>query len=174
MFLHVSVCPQEGSTWAGTPRTRYTPQNQVHPPDQVHHLGRYTPWDQVPPGRYTPGPGTHPRSSACWEIRTTSRRYASYWNAFLLKHFTGLLERIPLIDLLAAQYVFRCRLPEQLHYHDAWQKQPLINCTCPFCTEGEFFFKRERPRPLADTVPEQTGFRDQSPLGPQMMEPPPV
>ena len=34
---------------------------------------------QVPPspGRYTPG------SSACWEIRATSGRYASYWNALL-------------------------------------------------------------------------------------------
>ena len=69
--------------WAGTPpRTRYTPQDQVHPP-----------WDQVhPPGtRYTPpGPGTPPRpgtppSSACWEIWATSGRYASYWNAFLLR-----------------------------------------------------------------------------------------
>ena len=69
---------------------------QVHPPlgpgtppsrDQVHPPGtryiprtRYTPWDQVHP----PGTGTPPRSSACWEIQATSRRYASYWNAFLL------------------------------------------------------------------------------------------
>ena len=35
--------------------------------------GRYTPRDQVHP----------PPSSACWEIRATSGRYASYWNAFL-------------------------------------------------------------------------------------------
>ena len=28
---------------------------------------------------------TPPRSSACWEIRTTSGRYASYWNAYLLE-----------------------------------------------------------------------------------------
>ena len=61
-----------------TPQTRYTPlgpgtpPHQVHPPDQVYPLTRYTPWDQVcprpgtPPGtrytpqtRYTPlGPGT--------------------------------------------------------------------------------------------------------------------
>ena len=47
------------------PRTRYTP------------LGtRYAP----------PGPGTPPVSSACWEIRATSGRYASYWNAFLFSH----------------------------------------------------------------------------------------
>ena len=51
------------------------------------YLGRYPP----PPGRYTPLPqaGTPPGqvhppgSSACWEIRATSGRYASYWNAFL-------------------------------------------------------------------------------------------
>ena len=55
------------------------------------------------------------------------------------KHFTGLRERIPLIDLLAAQYVFRCGLPEQLHYNDAWQKRPLLNGTRPFCTEVSFF-----------------------------------
>ena len=46
----------------GTPRTRYTPQYQVHPPvpgtpaqDQVHPLDRYTPQADTPPRtRYTP------------------------------------------------------------------------------------------------------------------------
>ena len=132
MFLHVSVCPHGGSTWVATPQTRYTPQDQVHPragtprpgtpPRQVHPPGPGTPWAGTHPRPGTlPGDRYAPRSSACWEIRATSGRYASYWNAFLLKHFTGLLERIPLIDLLAAQYVFRCRLPEQLHYNEAWQ-----------------------------------------------------
>ena len=91
------------------PGTRYTPWDQVHPPepgtplgpgtppgteytprDQVHSLWtRYTPQDQVhphphPPGtRYTCRDQVHPPSSACWEIRATSGRYASYWNAFL-------------------------------------------------------------------------------------------
>ena len=70
MFLHLSVCPQGGITWAGTP------QDQVHPPgpgtppwDQVHPPGtryiptgtRYTPQDQVhPPGQVPPRPGTPP------------------------------------------------------------------------------------------------------------------
>ena len=45
---------------------------QVHPPGQVHH-------PPTPPTRYTHRAGT------CWEIRTTSGRYASYRNAFLLK-----------------------------------------------------------------------------------------
>ena len=88
-----------GGTWAGSPPS----EDQVHPPDQVHPFRtRYTPpWtrytrqDQVPsPGtRYPPPrdqvhpspPRTRypPHSSACWEIRATSGRYASYWNAFL-------------------------------------------------------------------------------------------
>ena len=43
-------------------------------------LGAGTPWagsplEQAPPHR----------SRACWEIRSTSGRYASYWNAFLFK-----------------------------------------------------------------------------------------
>ena len=50
------------------PRTRNTPQDQVHPLDQVH----------PPRTRYTP------QCRACWEIWSTCRRYASYWNAILL------------------------------------------------------------------------------------------
>ena len=94
MFLQASVILSTGgggaSTWPGTlPGTRYTPWDQVHSPDQVHHprpgtppqnhvppWTRYTPWDQVPPRpgtppyqvhppwtRYTPlGPGTSPQT----------------------------------------------------------------------------------------------------------------
>ena len=61
-----------------TPPTRYTPQDQVHPSGTRNTpLGPGTPpWDQVPPRtRYTP------RHRACWEIRSTRGRYASYWNA---------------------------------------------------------------------------------------------
>ena len=70
IFLHLSVIlfkggvpgqvpPGKYTPLAGTPPGRYTPQ-QVHP-------------QQVPP----PGPATHAG------IRSTSGRYASYWNAFL-------------------------------------------------------------------------------------------
>ena len=39
--------------------------------------------DQAPPGsRHLPRKQT-PQHSACWEIRATSGRYASYWNAIL-------------------------------------------------------------------------------------------
>ena len=101
MFLHVSLCPQEGeSTWAGThprqvhpqtrytpsryPPDRYTPSDQVHPRDQVHPLAG-TPWAGTPTRtRCTPRARYIPLgSSGCWEIRATSGRYASYWNAFL-------------------------------------------------------------------------------------------
>ena len=50
---------------ADTPQTR-------HPP------GPGTPWEQTPPR-----PGTPSLHSACWEIRSTSGRYTSYWNAIL-------------------------------------------------------------------------------------------
>ena len=77
-------------SWADTPLTG-TPPGQVHP-----WAGTPTPWAGTPnspqagtpPGRYTPLGGYTPRqvhpswSSACWEIRATSRWYASYWNAF--------------------------------------------------------------------------------------------
>ena len=47
-------------------------------------------WDTPLRTRHPPGPGTppqdqahHPRCRACWEIRPTRGRYASYWNAIL-------------------------------------------------------------------------------------------
>ena len=66
----------EGSTsvHAGIPHPPSRPPQQSSPKDQAPPLGPGTP----------PGPGTSPRSSrAYWEIRSTSGRYASYWNAIL-------------------------------------------------------------------------------------------
>ena len=92
----------------GTP-----PRDQVHPQTKYTPLGPGTPpkpgtppsGPGTPPGqgtpprtrynppktRYTPGTRyTHHGSTACWEIRATSGRYASYWNAFLfLTYFRG-------------------------------------------------------------------------------------
>ena len=50
------------------------------------HAGIHpSPWTR---GRHIPtlppSPHTHTQRSACWEIRATSGRYASYWNANLL------------------------------------------------------------------------------------------
>ena len=56
---------------AGTLPPEQTSQEQTPPQDQ-----RQAP----PPGADTPSPSW---CSACWEIRATSGRYASYWNAIL-------------------------------------------------------------------------------------------
>ena len=73
IFLHLFVILFTG----GVP---VTPRDQVPPPrpgtpiqDQVHPPGPGTP----PGTRYTPW------CRACWEIRSTRRQYASYWNAIL-------------------------------------------------------------------------------------------
>ena len=43
---------------------------------------------QTPPGQGDPPPARQtPLRSACWEIRSTSGRYTSYWNAILVHLF---------------------------------------------------------------------------------------
>ena len=39
----------------------------------------------TPPEADTPQKQTFPPRKACWEIRSTSGRYASYWNAILFE-----------------------------------------------------------------------------------------
>ena len=68
MILHVSVCPQGGSTWAGSPLPGQVPPRQVHP------LSRYIPWAGTPPGRY-PQAGTPPWAGTSW-AGTPLGRYA--------------------------------------------------------------------------------------------------
>ena len=93
MFLHVSVIlftggvsgqgelPQAGRTpWAG----RNPPPDQADPPKPPPRPGRPPQIRQTPPpGRHPPRPGRHPPREAESGIRSTSGRYASYWNAFL-------------------------------------------------------------------------------------------
>ena len=99
--VHLQQVPPGMYPPSGTPRGRYIPQ--LHSQAGTHPRGRYTPWAVTPPRQvHTPGQvhipwaGTHPgqvhalgrytpRSSACWKIWATSRRYASHWNAFLFK-----------------------------------------------------------------------------------------
>ena len=70
MFLQASVILSTGG--GRKYLTRYTP-----PPGPGAPRGtRYTPWDQVHP----------PWRRACWEIRSTCGRYASYWNAIFVSH----------------------------------------------------------------------------------------
>ena len=97
IFFHLSVILFTGGEYLG----RYTPQAGISPPGQVHphtpklprvctSLGRYT---TVPLAGTSPWAGTPLHgSSACWEIRATSRRYASYWNAFLYVKFFSPIE----------------------------------------------------------------------------------
>ena len=49
------------------------------------HVGIHTPYppDQTLPWVVDTPLGSRPPHSACWEIRATNGRYASYWNAFL-------------------------------------------------------------------------------------------
>ena len=83
--------------WAGTPPGQLTPLGRyTHslgrctpqagtPPGQVHHPSGqvHHPSGQVlPRGRYTSRTGTPPATVHAG-IRSTSRRYASHWNAFL-------------------------------------------------------------------------------------------
>ena len=90
-FLHVSVCPQGGSTWTGTPKGyRYTPL-EAHPPGSTC----FPPWS-TPPGKHTPG--KHTRLGDGWRCG----RYASFWNAFLL------------------YFIFPCRLSIFLSVRGRW------------------------------------------------------
>ena len=111
IFLHLSVILFTGgsaSVHAGIPQpppnqalpwTRhYLPPSRHlptrHPPDQAPP-GVDTPWSRhLPPEADTPQSRhpltrhppeqTHPPlPMACWEIQSTSGRYASYWNAIL-------------------------------------------------------------------------------------------
>ena len=66
-YVFTGVCPSTGGVSA------------------LLHAGIHSPpppREQTPPGEDTPR-SRHP-CSACWEIRSTSGRHASYWNAYLL------------------------------------------------------------------------------------------
>ena len=96
VFLHLSVrhsvhrgvCLSACWEHAGIPPDQEThPPRSIHPPDQAPPLGADPPGNRHPPL----GPGTPPLHSACWEIRSTSGRYASCRNAILLGHLASLL-----------------------------------------------------------------------------------
>ena len=93
--MHAGIPPPRADTpplEADTPPEADTPQEANTPPEadtppwkQTPPESRHPPWKQTPTGSRHPLPRkqTPPRSSACWEIRSTIRRYASYWNAIL-------------------------------------------------------------------------------------------
>ena len=65
--------PPAGTPKQASPQTRH-PQDQALPPPRAG-----TPQKEAP----LLGAGAPPQRRACWEIRSTSGRYASYWNAIL-------------------------------------------------------------------------------------------
>ena len=72
-----------------TPRTTYppelrTPLNYVHPPELHTPRTTYPPELRTPPNYVPPRNYVTPPREADSSIRSTSGRYASYWNAFLL------------------------------------------------------------------------------------------
>ena len=92
--VHAGIPPP----WEQTPpRSRPPAPGSRHPQDQAPP-GEDTPRSRHPPTRHPPGsthpPGTRhpplgpciPPYSVCWEIWSTSRWYASYWNAILLTY----------------------------------------------------------------------------------------
>ena len=85
--IFTSVCQEfcsQGREYLG----RYTPLPGRYPPPP--HTGtRYTPRAGNPRTRHTPRDQVHPPDTG--EIRATSGRYASYWNAFLLKIVTAVM-----------------------------------------------------------------------------------
>ena len=93
IFLHLSVIHSVHRGGGGLPQCMlgYPPPGADTPPEQTPPGSRHLPEaDTNPPGsRYPPGADTPPGSShlppgADSSIRSTSGRYASYWNAFLL------------------------------------------------------------------------------------------
>ena len=82
-FLHVSVILSH-CMLGYTPPTRGRHPSIRHPLWDQAPLGTRPPRTRHLPGSRPPSPGTPrpvPQHSACREIRATSGRYASYWNA---------------------------------------------------------------------------------------------
>ena len=103
---------------------RYSPRAGSPPPGQVAPPGRYPPgryipragtppWAATPPGNYTPRATTSLAMHA--GIRSTSERYASYWNAFLWDMFScfvfsGTLMFFLKINVKWGRFFLYCRL----------------------------------------------------------------
>ena len=123
MFLQASVILSTGGCLPQC-MLEYTTPEQTHPPEQTPPRAD-TPWEQTPPRsrhprEQTPPPPRadtfpreqtppHPREAdSC--IRSTSGRYASYWNAFLLTIFLNLrhFARFLLLNFILSTRQFFC------------------------------------------------------------------
>ena len=91
IFLHLSVILFTGgvclSACLDTPSRADTPPGSRHPPPPLPRAdtfpgSRHPLPEQTPPSRHPPPP------EADSSIRSTSGRYASYWNAFLFENIS--------------------------------------------------------------------------------------
>ena len=98
LFVHIFTTTNYTDTHFITARKRSLGQGNIFTPvcHSVHRAGlsqcmlgyhHPPPRTRHPPGADPPGTRHPPpeQSRACWEIRSTSGRYASYWNAILFK-----------------------------------------------------------------------------------------
>ena len=91
--VHAGIqSPQQTLPGSRHPPADPPPPEQTPPQDQAPPGSRHHPADP-PESRHPPGPGTPgsrhpPGAGACWEIRSTGGRYASYWNAILFCRWT--------------------------------------------------------------------------------------
>ena len=106
-YIFTPVCHSvhrggSSSVHAGIPHT---------PPEQA------TPWDQAPPRNQAP-----PGSRACWEIQSTSGRYASYWNAILFVQCNYRFSRrkLTFTEITTASYKWAQILFIKKHWGKEW------------------------------------------------------
>ena len=107
------------------------------PPDGDPPRWRTPPGDpgmEIPPGWRPPRWRTHPPREADSSIRSTSGRYASYWNAFL---FLLLLDSIVCITICSTTIIilFTNRLCITIHKMFAIHNASLSNVSCDSLTE---------------------------------------
>ena len=76
--------------WEQTP-PKSRPPGSRHPPGSIHPRKAVPPGADTPQSRHSPKQ-TPPRHRACWEIRSTRGRYASYWNAILFVKYVDICD----------------------------------------------------------------------------------
>ena len=91
--MHAGIPPPPGSDTTTPPRIRppwirhHQPPDQTPPQIRPPRIRHHHPPDQTPPRTRQTPPIRHPPWEADSSIRSTSGRYASYWNAFLFAIF---------------------------------------------------------------------------------------
>ena len=111
------------SVHAGIPPPRsIQPQEQTPPLGADPPKSRHSPKSRHPQGAETPPMQTPLRCRACWEIRSTRERYASYWNAILLWLFPHhiIITWSRLIDQPAVHVTLQSHVIDERYYKTMW------------------------------------------------------